>query len=169
MDGAPSLYRSKKKDKSEEPPTSKGKEKVTSQRKDSSTDSSTSELSTKAKSYSRKVYKDDISDVIRNVLKEIPPLKMQDIPSTSKEPPKDGERPPTTFTTPERPLTISKVINLMAPICATMEYDLVEDLANTPANILMLQLILHGPQLFKGLNMWCRQNRLSRTSRGRGL
>ncbi|KAL2624239.1 hypothetical protein R1flu_008484 [Riccia fluitans] len=47
-----------------------------------------------------------------------------------------------------------------------MEYDLVEDLANTPTNILLLQLILHGPQLFKGLNTWCRQNRLSCTSRG---
>ncbi|KAL2633147.1 hypothetical protein R1flu_004626 [Riccia fluitans] len=157
--------RSKKRDKFEELSTLKGKEKVTLQRKDSSTNSSTSELSAKAKSDSRKVCKDDISDIIRNVLKKIPPSKVQDIPSTSKEPPRVEARPPNTSPTSGRPLTMSKVIN-SSPICATMEYDLVEDLANTPANISMLQLILHGPQLFKGLNMWCRQNRLSRTSRG---
>ncbi|KAL2624111.1 hypothetical protein R1flu_008356 [Riccia fluitans] len=97
---------------------------------------------------------------------EIPPPKAQDIPSTSKEPPRVEGRPPTAFTTSGRPLTMSKVINSRSSICATMEYDLVKELANTPANILMLQLILHGPQLFKGLNTWCRQSRLSRTSRG---
>ncbi|KAL2624059.1 hypothetical protein R1flu_008304 [Riccia fluitans] len=68
--------RSKKKEKSEESSTSTGKQKVTYPRKDSSIDSSTSELSTKAKSDSRKVYKNDISYVIWNVLKEIPPPKV---------------------------------------------------------------------------------------------
>ncbi|KAL2624240.1 hypothetical protein R1flu_008485 [Riccia fluitans] len=86
--------RSKKKEKSEEPSTSKGKQKVTDQKKDNSTNNSTSELSTKAKSDDRKVYKDDISDVIQNILKEIPPLKVQDIPLTGKEPPRvEGGHP----------------------------------------------------------------------------
>ncbi|KAL2651375.1 hypothetical protein R1flu_019503 [Riccia fluitans] len=92
------------------------------------------------------------------------------VPSTPtiKEPPPAEARSPIIVPPREewRVNAPSRLVNSTSPIIATMDYDLVESLANTPAKISLLQLIMMNPSLLKDLTAWSRERRSSRTSRG---
>ncbi|KAL2623915.1 hypothetical protein R1flu_008160 [Riccia fluitans] len=160
--------RSKKREETppEKPSISKGKKKEIWQKKVNTTDSSTSDSLTKAKAEKRNTCKDDIFDMIRKALKGML-TKPQAIPSalTSKEPPKVEVRSSIILPTPGRTPTVGSLINSDSPIVATMEFDLVQNLANTPPHIYLLQQIMTSPHLLKDLITWSHQRRLTRQTR----
>ncbi|KAL2631458.1 hypothetical protein R1flu_016144 [Riccia fluitans] len=129
-------------EKSASPPSKKEKDKKRVETSSSSeSEEETSPLA---------IYKDDISNVVRTVLE----LQGKDLPTpTTKVTSVEDERPGKEDAKAEKPVVLS----------TKLDYDFVRNLSETPAQISMLQLIFHSPDVLKQLNVWSRgQRRISR-------
>ncbi|KAL2652868.1 hypothetical protein R1flu_020996 [Riccia fluitans] len=162
------------KKRGESPPrkasTSRGKRKESRPKKaDKKIDNNTSDFPPETKLEERNTYKDDISDLIQKALQDQTLTDTQAVPSApTKEPPPAKVRPPVIFPNREelRVSALNCLVNSTSPIIATMEFDLVESLAKTPAPISLLQLIMVNPSLLKDLTAWSRERRSIHTPRG---
>ncbi|KAL2636308.1 hypothetical protein R1flu_007787 [Riccia fluitans] len=137
--------RSKKRGKSspKKPSISRGRRKESRPKKaDKKVESNTLDSLLEAKSEEQNTYKDDISDLIRKALQDQTLTNAPIVPSapTSKELPSVEVRPPVVFPSREEPRAsaLSRPVNSTSPITTTMEFDLMESLANMPAPISIL-------------------------------
>ncbi|KAL2612701.1 hypothetical protein R1flu_024393 [Riccia fluitans] len=127
--------RSKKRGESpsKKPSSSRGRRKESRPKKAGKIiDSSTSDSPPETKPEERNIYKDDISDLIQKALQDQTLMDTPTVASapTNKESPPAEARPPIVIPTREE-LQVNALSRLV--IIATMDYDLVESLVNTPA------------------------------------
>ncbi|KAL3687109.1 hypothetical protein R1sor_013418 [Riccia sorocarpa] len=99
------------------------------------------------------IYKDDISSMVREALKSQTQGKENATLSNEVRPTLEVN-------------TLANEADKAEPITlsAKLDYDFVKNLSETPAQISMLQLIVHSPKVLKQLNAWSRGHK--KTARG---
>ncbi|KAL3680089.1 hypothetical protein R1sor_023045 [Riccia sorocarpa] len=101
----------------------------------------------------RDLYKDDISSIVLEALKK---QSQGNIDATP------GKEVRLILEASTLPPDVSRTETIS--LSTKLDYDFVKNLSETPAQISMLQLIVHSPQVLKQLNTWSRDQR--KTSRG---